>query len=178
MLAECDAALAAVASVMNLSADIVLCANGCPLPADDRKRILDHSVRIVDAALVRVEGVADSIELQFEDGSRLARAALFLKSKPCLASDLATRLGCRLRGSARVDVDTSWETDVPGVYAAGDIAAEKKFVAVAAASGAEAAVAIDGALAQEHFGGEWNGPLCANAEPVEPRLDSVGLKRV
>jgi hypothetical protein len=43
------------------------------------------------------------------------------------------------------------------------MSANKKFVAVAAASGAQAAVAIDGALVQEDFGGAWSSPLCANA---------------
>lgn len=163
VLAESEGALAAIASVMNLSSDVVLCINGNSLAADDRERLQDHAVRILDAQLMRVEGSGDSIMLEFEDGSRLSRAALFLKSKPYFASDLPIQLGCRLKGPMRLDVDSAWETTIAGVYAAGDIAAEKKFVAVAAASGAEAAVAIDGSLAQEDFGGQWHGPLCASS---------------
>jgi thioredoxin reductase len=163
VLADGRTALAAVASVMKLSRDIVLCANGSSLAADDRRRLAGHAVRVLDAPLIRVVGSGDGITLEFEDGSRLRRSALFLKSQPRLASDLPMQLACRLNGPMRVVVDSAWETSVSGVFAAGDIAAEKKFVAVAAASGAEAAVAIDGSLAQEDFGGQWDGPLCASS---------------
>jgi thioredoxin reductase len=163
MLADAKTALAAVASVMNLSSDVVLCVNGGSLAAGDRQRLENHAIRILDMQLVRVEGSGESITLELDDGSRLSRAALFLKSTPYLASDLPTQLGCRFNGPARLVVDSVWETSVSGVFAAGDIAAEKKFVAVAAASGAEAAVAIDSSLAQEDFGGQWYGPLCASS---------------
>ena len=167
VLATSDTALAAVASVINLSSDVVLCVNGNSLRTDDRERLQDHSVIILEQQLMRVERLGDSIMLEFDDGTRLSRAALFLKSSPRLASDLPIRLGCQLEGPMRVTVDSAWETSVAGVYAAGDIAADKKFVAVAAASGAEAGVAIDGSLAQEDFGGQWHGPLCASsASPV------------
>jgi thioredoxin reductase len=162
-LAAGTAALAAVASLLTLSRDIVLCTHGSPLSCDARARIEAHGVRILDAPLIRAQAAGDTIILHFADGSLVERAALFMKSRPRLASDLLVQLGCQLDGPARVVVNNSWETSVPGVYAAGDIAADKKFVTVAAASGAEAAVAIDGDLAQEDFGGEWSGRLCANA---------------
>lgn len=169
VLAEGEAALPGVASLLTLSRDVVLCTNGSPLSLQDRKRIEAHAIRIIDAPLVRVDSAGDAIVLRFADGNRLYRSALFLKSRPRLASDLPAQLGCRLDGPARVIVTANWETSVPGVHAAGDIAADKKFVAVAAASGAEAAVAIDGSLAQEDFGGEWSKPLCASASaPAEP----------
>jgi thioredoxin reductase len=163
VLAEGEAGLAAVAGLLALSRDIVLCTNASILSCAARARIEAHGARIIDAQVAGVERAGDGLALRFTNGVKLERAALFLKSKPSLASDLPARLGARVDGPARVIVDESWQTSIPGLYAAGDIAADRKFVAVAAASGAQAAVAIDGALAQEDFGGAWSGPLCASA---------------
>lgn len=167
VMAEGETALAAVAALLNLSRDIVLCTNGSPLLPEDRARLEAHRVRIVEAPLTRIDTAGDAIVLRFAGGERLYRAALFMKSRPYLASDLPAQLGCRLDGPARIVVGANWETSVPGVHAAGDVAADKKFVVVAAASGAEAAVTIDGGLAQEDFGGEWAGPLCTGGTAAE-----------
>jgi thioredoxin reductase len=165
-LAEGEAALAAVAALLSISGDLVLCLNGSAISATDRARIAAHGVQIINAPLVSAQESDHGVVLQFADGAMLERSALFMKSKPRLASELPAQLGCRIDGSARIVTNENWETTIPGVYAAGDIAADKKFVAVAAASGAEAATAIDGALAQENFGGSWSGPLCSN-EPLK-----------
>jgi thioredoxin reductase len=168
VLAEGDAARAAVASLLPLSRDLVLCTNGSALSPNDRERIAAHGVRFVESRLIEAADAQDGLVLHFENGLMLERSALFLKSRPRIAGDLPARLGCALDGPARVVVDATWRTTVPGVYAAGDIAAEKKFVATAAASGAEAAVGLDGGLAQEDFGGAWQGPLCASATASSP----------
>lgn len=160
VLADADGAIGIVAGLLAISSDLVLCAQG--LSPSDHARLKAHGVPVLDAPLVGIEEAGDGVALSFADGRVLERAALFMKSKPRLSSDLPARLGCQLDGPARVVVSASWETSVPGAYAAGDIATSKKFVAVAAASGAEAAVAIDGALAQENFGGPWSGPLCGD----------------
>jgi thioredoxin reductase len=158
-----EAALAATASLLALSRDIVVCTNGAPLSHEHRTRIEEHGIVIVDSPLVRAEEAGEAIRLHFADGVVLERAALFLRSELRLTSDIPEQLGCSLGAHARILVDANWETSVAGVYAAGDAAADKKFVAVAAASGAESAMAIDGALAQEDFGGVWSGPLCGGA---------------
>ncbi len=166
ILAEGEAALAAVAALLSISRDLILCLSGSTLSASDRARIAAHDVEIIDAPLIGAHERDAGITLRFADGEVLEPAALFMKSKPRLASELPTLLGCRTDGPAQIVTNGSWETSVAGVYAAGDTAADKKFVSVAAASGAEAAICIDGALAQEDFGGNWSGPLCAN-EPVK-----------
>jgi thioredoxin reductase len=165
-LAEGEAALAAVASLIAISPDILQCTHGSGLSPRHRARIEAHGAAIIEAPLVRIDDAGDAVALRFADSRVVKRAALFVKSKPRLASDLAARLGCRLNGPARIVVNEGWETSVPGVYAAGDIATDKKFVAVAAASGAEAAIAIDGVLAQENFGGEWSAPLCGDSSAL------------
>lgn len=105
-----------------------------------------------------MSGASSQLALHFADGSTVTRRAIFLNTTLHLASRLPVELGCELDGSSRLVVGANWETTVPGVYAAGDIATPRKQVVVAAASGAEAAMALNGALVREDFEGEWSGP--------------------
>jgi thioredoxin reductase len=156
------AAMESAASLLHLSRLLLICTDGhCELTELDRRRLGDHDVRIIESPLVKVSGASPRLVLRFADGSSVVRSAVFVKPALDLASRLPLDLGCRLDAPGRLQVDASWRTTVPGVYAAGDIAAPKSFVAVAAASGAQAAVALHGELAQEDFGGEWSGPLCS-----------------
>lgn len=163
------AALESAASLLHLSRHILVCTDGhCHLTESDRRRLGDHDIRIIESPLVKVSGTSPRLVLHFADGSSVVRSAIFLKPALALASGLPLELGCRLDAPGRLQVDASWRTTVPGVYAAGDIAAPKGFVTVAAASGAQAAVALDGELAQEDFGGEWSGPLCSREAAGQP----------
>ena len=156
------AAIESAASLLHLSRHLLICTDGhCDLTESDRRRLGDHDVRIIESPLVKVSGASPRLVLHFADGSSVVRSAIFLKPALGLASRLPLDLGCQLDAPGRLQVNASWRTTVPGVYAAGDIATPKSFVAVAAASGAQAAVALDGELAQEDFGGEWSGPLCS-----------------
>ena len=156
------AAIESAASLLHLSRHLLICADGhCDLTEGDRRRLADHDVRIIESPLVKVSGASPRLVLHFADGSSVVRSAIFVKPALGLASRLPLDLGCQLDAPGRLRVNASWQTTVPGVYAAGDLAASKSFVTVAAASGAQAAVALDGDLAQEDFGGEWSGPLCS-----------------
>lgn len=156
------AAIESAASLLHLSRQLLICTDGhCDLTESDRRRLVDHDIRIVESPLVKVSGASPRLVLHFADGTSVERSAIFLKSALSLASRWPLELGCELDAPGRLKVNANWQTTVPGVYAAGDIAAPKAFVAVAAASGAQAAVALDGDLAQEDFGGEWSGPLCS-----------------
>lgn len=161
------AAIEAAASLLHLSRNLLVCTDGPGhLTADDRRRLTGHEIAVIEERLVSVGGVSPRLRLQFADGSSVERSALFLKPALGLASRLPLELGCQLAEPGRLQVNASWQTSVPGVYAAGDIATSKSFVTVAAASGAQAAVALDGDLAQQDFGGEWSGPLCSRTTPA------------
>jgi thioredoxin reductase len=79
------------------------------------------------------------------------RAAIFVRTTLRLPSDLPAQLGCDLDSSHGLVVGPSWETTAKGVYAAGDMAAPKDQLIVAAASGAQAAMAINGDLVREDW---------------------------
>jgi thioredoxin reductase len=169
-LATGPGALESVAGLLSLSRELVLCTNGpAGLSDDERGRLDSRGVSMIETALVRVSGDAGRVALHFADGSRVEVGALFVSAPLRAGSRIPLDLGCAMTGPARVTVDLEWQTSVPGVHAAGDIATARKQVAVAAASGAEAAMALNGSLSQEDFGGDWDQPLCgATPKAAEP----------
>jgi len=158
-----EAAVKSVASLLRLSDDVVLCTDGTAnIATNDRQLVHARRVQIIETRIVRFSGLADGLAIHFADGLVVARSAIFLSTALQIGSAIPAQLGCALRG-ARVVVDANWQTTVAGVYAAGDIAASSRFVAVAAASGAEAGMRLDGALIQEDFGlRATDGASCAS----------------
>jgi thioredoxin reductase len=143
-------ALAAVRLLTTFSRDLLLCTDGAPeISEDDRQRLAGLGVRIVEAKLFRVEKASPHLALHFADGRVVMRHAIFLSPAARIASPIPSRLGCEHRSPGRLAVGADWATTVPGVYAAGDIAAASGQIVIAAASGAEAAMALNGDLARE-----------------------------
>jgi thioredoxin reductase len=58
-------------------------------------------------------------------------------------------LGCNFTDKGGIRSGDTEETNVPGLYVAGDASRDVQFVIVAASEGAQAAVAIDKALLRE-----------------------------
>ena len=153
MLARGETALQSVASLLQLSKDVILFTDG---PGDlttiDRQRIAARGARIIETRIIGVTGEGDALAIHLEDKSVVVRSAILVKPMRHLASELPRELGCRLNNSSSIAVDANWQTSVPGVYAAGDIATQSSFVAMAAASGAEAAMRLDVALMRDDIG--------------------------
>lgn len=133
-----------------LSDDVVLCTGGDgALEPEIRSRLEAHGVGIAEAPITRVERDAGGLRIDFGDGSRLARAALFVHSRTRQRSSLPRELGCTILDDGIVEVDDLGRTAAEGVYAVGDMArrptmhAPAATVIAAAASGAMAGVAID-----------------------------------
>ena len=85
----------------------------------------------------------------FASGEPVPRSALFVVAGQRQRSPLAERLGCRFTDRGTVDTGTCEVTNIPGLFVAGDASKEAQFVAVAAAEGTEAGMAIHRALMRE-----------------------------
>jgi len=150
--------------LLQWSRDLMLCTNGpASLSAPEREVLAACNVPLREEPVVRLEGPDTALEqLVFATGPVLARRAAFLFAPTRQHSDLPLQLGCTMLDNGAVQVDDLGQTDVPGVYAAGDMARRPSMpfpgaqVVVAAAAGVVAAVGIDRELAIEHFSG---GPL-------------------
>jgi thioredoxin reductase len=100
-------------------------------------------------ALVGADGTLETVVLA--DGTRASCDVLFLCAALVQRSELPAALGCALAGNGHVIVDDEHRTSVEGVYACGDMCTPIHQVVVAAADGARAAIAIDGAIVDDEI---------------------------
>jgi thioredoxin reductase len=132
------------------SPDIVWCADGDAEVEDEVRADLAAAGVVVRSERVRrLEGREGRLErIVFEGAPPLERSALFVVVDQRQGSPLAGSLGCQFNDKGTVDTGRAERTDVPGVFVAGDASKDAQFIIVAAAEGAEAAIAIDTLLAR------------------------------
>ena len=132
------------------SPDVLLCTGGDELPAEAAARLDAAGVKVREEPVVRLEGREGKLDhIVFARGEPVARSALFVVGGQRQRSGLAERLGCRFTEKGAVDTGTCEATNVRGLFVAGDASKEAQFVAVAAAEGTEAGMAIHKALMKE-----------------------------
>ena len=137
------------------SSDIVLCTDGPGELSDSfRHRLQNCGIAVREEKIVRLAGLPSvphqsPFEIEFESGPALARTGLFFNTDRHQASDLAVRLGSRNTDIKGCSVDEKQMTDIPGLYVAGDASKDVLQLVVAAAEGAQAAIAINTSLLDE-----------------------------
>jgi thioredoxin reductase len=140
----------------NLTADLVLCTNGpATLNKTMRARIEAKGVRIIETPVASVTSEGEQLrEIVFADGSRLPRHALFVRTTMTQHADLAIQLGCTINQAGFVQVDDFGRTNIPGLYAAGDMTTPMRQIILAAKSGASAAFGINADFIAEEVAAE------------------------
>lgn len=133
------------------SDDVVLCLDGGEMPGPEERALLERlGVPIRPEPIARLEGRDGRLErIIFIEGPPLERYALFFSTEQYQRSPLADKLGCRFNEKGTVVTDRHEESNIPGLYLAGDASEDVQYVIVAAAEGAKAAVAINKQLQAE-----------------------------
>lgn len=133
------------------SADLVLCTDGpAGLEEKDQQHLASHGIKVCEDRIERLEGNNAMLErIVFTNGEILPRKALFFHSEERQHSTLPEKMGCDFTRRGSVRTGEYEETNVPGLYVAGDAARKVQLVIVAAAEGAEAAFAINTELLKE-----------------------------
>jgi thioredoxin reductase len=134
------------------SRDLVLCTDGpAELSYEQHTQLACHTIPVREEPIVRLEGTPDGVleRLVFASDETLPRHALFFNTGQTQRSPLFAKLGCDFTRKGGVQSGNTEETNVPGVYVAGDASRDAQFVIVAASEGAQAAVAIIKALLRE-----------------------------
>jgi thioredoxin reductase len=138
--------------VSRWSRDILVVTDGPGhLTPNARQRLRREGIEINEKKLTRLIGTRsqDLKCLEFEDGSQVPRAALFLHAPQQQRSALAEALGARLNSKGAVWVDSRCETSVSGLYAAGDTTPGTQQALLAAAEGNKAAICLNEVLTRE-----------------------------
>ncbi|NQX44317.1 NAD(P)/FAD-dependent oxidoreductase [Paenibacillus tritici] len=130
---------------------ITVCTNGPDeLSEAERAELRAHQLPLFDAPIREIsshEGMVDHVVLT--DGTAIPCKGIFFRPELVLGTELPLSLGCELSDTGVIAVDQFAESNVPGVYAAGDTASMMHQSIAAAASGALAGAAINGRLNQE-----------------------------
>jgi thioredoxin reductase len=135
--------------LLTWSRNITLCSDGsAELDEEQRRRLTANRVSLNERALAELKpGTSGMLEgLRFVDGTTLDCRALFFVSDCPQKSSLPEQLGCEFDETGAVRVRGNAATNVPGLFVAGNVRCGLHLAIMAAAEGAEAAVAINDAL--------------------------------
>lgn len=134
----------------NWSDDIVLFTDAKELSEEEKDILSLKCIKINYKKVKRLEGSHGMLErVILEDESYIDREALFFTTDQYQRSNLAAQLGCKFTRRGVVETDKFQQTNVPGVYVAGDAAKDMQLVIIAAAEGAKAGVIINKAFQEE-----------------------------
>jgi len=145
ILANGDMAYDLVRLIQNWSRNLTLFTNGpATLTGEQRQLIEQLGVPVDERSVTHLVHQAGNLEaLAFSDGSRHELSAVFSRVPFRQHSDLAEQLGCKLTEMGLVKAGEMGQTDVPGLFVAGDISTPFRQVAIAVASGAKAGAWIN-----------------------------------
>jgi thioredoxin reductase len=143
---ECDWSLL----LRSWSRDVTVFTNGAYQMSDEhRTKLTEAGVPIEDARIVGFVREGDRLLAVRLEGSRdVACDALFFRPQQRHVSAVA-RLGLALTVDGYVRVDQNFQTSMPGIYAAGDLATHYHGALAAAAAGSQAAHSINRELTEE-----------------------------
>ncbi|HZW38867.1 MAG TPA: NAD(P)/FAD-dependent oxidoreductase [Ignavibacteriaceae bacterium] len=133
------------------SNDVVYCSDGSTRINDDDKDLLTKAgIPIYLQKIKGLEGQSGFLKkIIFEDESLIDRDVIFFSTGTSQSSNLGKQLGCNLSKEGFLLFNNKQKTNIEGIFAAGDTVHEVKFVIVAAAEGAKAAMAINKSLLDE-----------------------------
>jgi thioredoxin reductase len=127
--------------------DLVVFTNGAlDLAPEDRAALETAGIRVATAPVARLVGDNHLEAVELATGERVACDALFTQP-PQRQIDLVRALGVALDDAGYVTVDPmKRETSIPGIYAAGDLTTRAQAAILGAASGMQAAGALNAEL--------------------------------
>ena len=140
VLGNGDAGFEYVQLIQNWSKNLTLFTNGPATLTDEQLRDVRRlDVSIVETPIARIiheDGFMRAVQLK--DGSHVELTFLLARIPFRQHSDLAQQVGCELATTGLIIVSPFGETNVPGLYAAGDNSSLMRSLVMASASGTTA----------------------------------------
>lgn len=132
------------------SADVVYFPHTRTLTDDERERLDARGVRVHPGEVSRLIVEADRLQsVELSDGTRVERAAVFVRPEMRAHDALLHALGCETDENGWVRHDAGGRTSVPGVSVAGNVADPRAQLITAAGQGSAAAIALNAALTDD-----------------------------
>ena len=109
-----------------------------------------YDIPVITTRIKRLQSTKEKLRsIVLKDESSHLCDALFFVNGYTQQCELAERLGCTINSKRVVITNRLQETNIPGVFVAGDASRDMHFVVVAAAEGAKAGVSINKELQKE-----------------------------
>ncbi len=134
------------------SASVTFCVNGIDVDEAERGRLTTHGVRLVDGHVHKLTPAGDCASgertaIHLDSGETVVCDAIFLAPRPIPHDSILIALGARTDPSTGfVAVDSQGATDIPGLWAAGNVVDPRAQVVTAASAGSVAAINMTGWL--------------------------------
>ncbi|HEY4650350.1 MAG TPA: NAD(P)/FAD-dependent oxidoreductase [Pontibacter sp.] len=135
------------------SADVTLYTDGThKLRHTDLEKLQRNEVKVCTTRISGLRGENGVLqEILLANGESRAQQAIFFSSKCVQQSDIGKQLGCEFTSKGVIKTGRHQNTNIPGLYVAGDADRDMQLVIVAAAEGAKAGVAINMELQKEDY---------------------------
>lgn len=140
-------------SLTNWSDDVILFSDGRKLSPQDQEKLDIHGVSIINKKVERLEGDEYLRGIVLEDDDFIPRNAVFFTTEQYQRSHIAEELGCKFSVHNIVQTNDFQQTNVEGLYVAGDAGKDAQLIVIAAAEGAKAAVIINKSFQKEELKG-------------------------
>jgi thioredoxin reductase len=141
-------------SLLCWSRQVTLCTDGpAQLTTKQKAKLRANQVEFFEDNVLTLHGNPNEMirGISFEGRDDLPCDALFFCSDCLQKSNLAEELGCELDETGSVTCDEHAATGVPGLFVAGNVRGGVHLAIVAAAEGAEAAMAINTSLHEQRL---------------------------
>jgi thioredoxin reductase len=126
------------------SSDVTLCTNGITFDDWERERLRRRKIKFVADRLTGITREAQQIQsVQFSGGKSLECDAFFFQSQPRQRNDFARSLGCAMDDEDCLQAKPTGETNIRGLFVAGNAKRGLHMVVMATAEGARAAFAMN-----------------------------------
>lgn len=135
ILGYTDFALHEAMELMAFTKDITLYTNAMPLNVSDKLKDFLSKLKVDNNRIKEIGGQERLEWIVFEDGSRDRAEGLFVAYGSASSTSFAMKMGIETDGKS-IKVNSKMETNIPGLFAAGDCTGVFKQVAVAAGQGA------------------------------------------
>ncbi|WP_026463594.1 NAD(P)/FAD-dependent oxidoreductase [Adhaeribacter aquaticus] len=138
-------------SLKTWSSDVTLFMDGIRnLRKEDAAVLERNHIKVVTAPIERVEGEGTELKrIVLKGGATIPCEALFFSTGHEQRSNLSIELGCDFTSKGVVRTYKNQQTNIPGLFVAGDAAREMQLVIVAASEGTKAGVMINKELQEE-----------------------------
>jgi len=135
-------------ALRELSSDITLFTDGARyLRSAQRQHLAARGIKIISKKITSLSQADKKLTgVMLQDGETITCDGLFVEHGHRVNGELLNQLGCACTQKGAAITNRQQQTNVPGVYVAGDASFDIHFVIVAAAEGAKAAVSINNDL--------------------------------